>query len=222
MGAELPLPAIRSQIASALDLIIHLGRLRDGSRKVLQISEIGGCENGKWRFRSLFAMIGRRGAQTHRRAQKREKLRAAGYCQGKEVREEGLGMEPGGPPGERETAGAGEGGPAESCQGENAASPGGETVMAGSGGASGQGETDYNGYGQVVRYAEVAAVTGTGTGRLCPGGLCVLPRSAAVFLDDGAAGDSCIRYIKRRGLKGGQTPRLNLEFKDGILLWRRF
>ena len=43
MAAELPLPAIRSQIASALDIMVHLGRLRDGSRKVLSIAEIGGC-----------------------------------------------------------------------------------------------------------------------------------------------------------------------------------
>ena len=42
MAAELPLPAIRSQIASALDIMVHLGRLRDGSRKVLSIAEIGG------------------------------------------------------------------------------------------------------------------------------------------------------------------------------------
>lgn len=41
MAAELPLAAIRSQIASALDVMIHLGRLRDGSRKVLSITEIG-------------------------------------------------------------------------------------------------------------------------------------------------------------------------------------
>lgn len=47
MGADLPLDAIRSQIASALDIMVHLGRLKDGSRKVLSIVEIGGYENGK-------------------------------------------------------------------------------------------------------------------------------------------------------------------------------
>ena len=41
MGAELPLLAIRKQIASALDIIVHLGRLRDKSRRVLSIVEIG-------------------------------------------------------------------------------------------------------------------------------------------------------------------------------------
>ena len=40
MGMELPLPAIRSQLASGIDIIVHLGRLRDKSRKVLQIVEI--------------------------------------------------------------------------------------------------------------------------------------------------------------------------------------
>jgi len=43
MGAELPLDAIRSQIASALDIMVHLGRLKDGRRKVLSIVEIASC-----------------------------------------------------------------------------------------------------------------------------------------------------------------------------------
>ena len=40
MGMELPLPAIRSQIASGIDILIHLGRMRDKSRKVLSLSLI--------------------------------------------------------------------------------------------------------------------------------------------------------------------------------------
>lgn len=40
MGMELPLPAIRSQIASGIDILVHLGRMRDKSRKVLSITEI--------------------------------------------------------------------------------------------------------------------------------------------------------------------------------------
>ena len=43
-GMDLPLRAIRDQIASALDLVVHLSRLRDGSRRVTQISEIVGTE----------------------------------------------------------------------------------------------------------------------------------------------------------------------------------
>lgn len=43
---ELPLEAVRRQIASALEIVVHLGRLRDKSRKVLQIVEVLGMENG--------------------------------------------------------------------------------------------------------------------------------------------------------------------------------
>ena len=46
MGMNLPLPAIRGQIASAIDLIVHLGRLRDRSRKLLEISEVTGMQDG--------------------------------------------------------------------------------------------------------------------------------------------------------------------------------
>lgn len=46
-GSDLPLDAIRQQIASALDIIIHLSRLRDHSRKTMEITEVVGYENGK-------------------------------------------------------------------------------------------------------------------------------------------------------------------------------
>jgi len=39
-GMELPLKAIREQVASAIDLVIHMERLRDGSRKVTQVAEV--------------------------------------------------------------------------------------------------------------------------------------------------------------------------------------
>lgn len=44
MGMELPLPAIRRQIASGIDIMVHLGRMRDKSRKVLEILEITGYD----------------------------------------------------------------------------------------------------------------------------------------------------------------------------------
>lgn len=47
MGMELPLAAIRRQIAGGVDLIVHLGRLRDKSRRVLSVSEIVGYEQGE-------------------------------------------------------------------------------------------------------------------------------------------------------------------------------
>ena len=54
MGMELPLAAIRQQIASGVDLIVHLGRLRDKSRKVLEITELTGCENQEIQLNPLF------------------------------------------------------------------------------------------------------------------------------------------------------------------------
>lgn len=54
-AAELPLAAIRSQIAGALDLMIHLGRLRDHSRHVLSITEVGDCINGEIQLNELFS-----------------------------------------------------------------------------------------------------------------------------------------------------------------------
>ena len=55
MGMDLPVPAIRGQIAAAIDIIIHLGRLRDKSRKLLEICEITGIENGQIALSRLYA-----------------------------------------------------------------------------------------------------------------------------------------------------------------------
>lgn len=54
MGIDLPLAAIQRQIASALDIIIHLGRLRDKSRKVLEITEVLGYEDGRIQTQTLY------------------------------------------------------------------------------------------------------------------------------------------------------------------------
>ena len=54
MGIDLPLQAIQRQIASALDIIIHLGRLRDKRRKVLQIEEVLGYRDGKIKTKTLY------------------------------------------------------------------------------------------------------------------------------------------------------------------------
>lgn len=54
MGMDLPLSAVRKQIASALDIIVHLGRLRDKSRRVLEIVEVLGYENGDIITKQLF------------------------------------------------------------------------------------------------------------------------------------------------------------------------
>jgi len=55
MAADIPIPAICSQICSALDIIVHLGRLPDKSRKVLEISEIGDCKNGEIEICPLYS-----------------------------------------------------------------------------------------------------------------------------------------------------------------------
>ncbi len=54
MGADIPLMAVRKQIASAIDIIVHLGRLRDKSRKVLEISEILDCTDGEIEVNKLY------------------------------------------------------------------------------------------------------------------------------------------------------------------------
>lgn len=54
MGMDLPLAAIRGQIAHGLDLFVHLGRLRDHSRKVLDIREVCGLKEGEIVLNALF------------------------------------------------------------------------------------------------------------------------------------------------------------------------
>lgn len=87
MGMELPLAAVQRQIASAIDIIIHLGRLRDKSRKVLQIVEVLGYENGEIKLQTLYEFQERKvmdgkiqgeWVKVHE-IQKKEKLLAAGY-----------------------------------------------------------------------------------------------------------------------------------------------
>ncbi len=54
MGMEIPLTAIRQQIASGVDIIVHLGRLRDRSRKVLEITEVLGFEDDRIVLKPLY------------------------------------------------------------------------------------------------------------------------------------------------------------------------
>ena len=54
MGTELPLSAIRSQIASGIDIFVHLGRLRDRTRKVLSIAEVKEYVNGEVILNEIF------------------------------------------------------------------------------------------------------------------------------------------------------------------------
>ncbi len=57
MGMDLPLSAIRGQIASGIQILIHLGRLRDCSRKVLNVDEIDGIKDGEIRLHSIYRFV---------------------------------------------------------------------------------------------------------------------------------------------------------------------
>lgn len=54
MGMELPLSAIRQQITSGIDIIVQLGRLRDRSRRVLEITEVVGIKEGQTVLNTLY------------------------------------------------------------------------------------------------------------------------------------------------------------------------
>lgn len=53
-GMDIPLTAVRRQISSAIDIIVHLGRLRDRSRKVLEIVEVLDCINGEIQINPIY------------------------------------------------------------------------------------------------------------------------------------------------------------------------
>lgn len=65
-NAGLPLPAIRQQISSALDIIIHLSRLRDKSRRTMEISEVLDYNNGEIRLNPLFVFKETKGSTLSR------------------------------------------------------------------------------------------------------------------------------------------------------------
>lgn len=77
MGAELPLSAIRSQIASALDILIHVGRKRDKSRKVFWIEEVESYTDGQIRLHTLY-QLEEDGLKKKGELKNRWKLQAAG------------------------------------------------------------------------------------------------------------------------------------------------
>ena len=87
MGMDIPLAAVRQQIASGIDILVHLGRLRDGSRRVLQIDEIVGIKNEMVSLRTLFEFREKKGQKgrvegalcaTGKELQNQEKCQRAG------------------------------------------------------------------------------------------------------------------------------------------------
>lgn len=59
MGMELPLSAIRRQIVSGIDIIVHLGRVQDKSRRVLDIAEVDGMKDGEIVLNPLYRYVER-------------------------------------------------------------------------------------------------------------------------------------------------------------------
>lgn len=83
MGLDIPLAAIRQQISSGIDLIVHLGRLRDKSRKVLEISEVGEVVEGKIALRTLYRFVEKgeeHGVVIGRLEKTKESLQAVEKC----------------------------------------------------------------------------------------------------------------------------------------------
>lgn len=60
MSSQIPMDAIRAQIVEGIDIMVHLGRLPDGSRRVLEIQELVDFEGGKYVLNPLFHMDGDR------------------------------------------------------------------------------------------------------------------------------------------------------------------
>lgn len=82
MGSvELPVAAIRSQIASGIDILVHLGRLADRSRKLLEISEIMGMEDGEIVTSTIFKYDGAGGWEHTGKLSHTQKLLMAGLYQ---------------------------------------------------------------------------------------------------------------------------------------------
>lgn len=88
MGLDIPLLAIQRKIASGVDIIVHLSRFRDKSRRVSEIVEVLDCENGETRVHKLYEFVENKsdsgkvcGKLVKRDAlRQREKLLAAGYA----------------------------------------------------------------------------------------------------------------------------------------------
>lgn len=74
-GLELPSRAIREQIASAVDIVIHQGRDSDGVRRITQIAEVTGVSDGGVQMRDIYAFHSRRGPD----GRERGRLEPTGY-----------------------------------------------------------------------------------------------------------------------------------------------
>lgn len=84
-AAEFPVEAIRSQITEGIDIMIHMSRLRDGSRRVMEIAELEDSHRGSITTNSLFKFVSEEGegtgslVKTRNELLHREKLLVSGY-----------------------------------------------------------------------------------------------------------------------------------------------
>lgn len=93
MGMDLPIAAIRQQIASGIELIVHLGRLPDKSRRVLEITEVCGVKDGEIQISPIYELEGIGGSWKWKHCgilKNRKKLEMAGLTREKGEIEDGL------------------------------------------------------------------------------------------------------------------------------------
>ena len=86
MAAELPLMAIRSQISAAIDIIVQLGRLRDKSRRVLEIVELKGMEQGEILLNPLYVFQEKPQEEERKKGGKRKERRRNRKKKGRKTR----------------------------------------------------------------------------------------------------------------------------------------
>lgn len=56
MSAQIPMDAIRAQIVEGIDIMVHLGRLENGKRRVVEVQELLDFENGKYVLNPLYSL----------------------------------------------------------------------------------------------------------------------------------------------------------------------
>lgn len=89
-GVDLPIQAIRRQIVSGVDILVHLGRMRDRTRKVLHIAEIDGIRDGEIVLNTLFQFEEEegKGEKVHGIWRKKGSLHHRGKMEGEGLMEE--------------------------------------------------------------------------------------------------------------------------------------
>ena len=80
-GTNFPIEAVRGQFAQAIDIFVHLARTADGHRRVMEISEVTGIENGEIRLSEIYKYVPGKGLlHTGAELLRTEKLALSGKC----------------------------------------------------------------------------------------------------------------------------------------------